>query len=101
MPDLFRRRINLTLHTPDQIQRLEEYNHLVGLYLWIGLSCIITIPSIANVVLVLQGYKARREAGAMKRSKRLPPVKSMDPGERQVSIRFSESPGKAKHGLMS
>jgi len=87
MPDLFRRRINLTLHTPDQIQRLEEYNHLVGLYLWIGLSCIITIPSIANVVLVLQGYKARREAGAMKRSKRLPPVKSMDSGERQVSIR--------------
>lgn len=74
--------------TPTHLIKLAQLEHLtyqVGLYLWLGISGILSVPTIANVVLKLQGLRRRREAGYRTGVKRLPRVQSIDPVEHHIS----------------
>ena len=74
-------------YTPEQLERLNFHNRYVGVYLWFGIVGMLAIPTIANVILLKQGYHRRKRAGFNVHTKRPPQPRVDRPEERQISIR--------------
>jgi hypothetical protein len=75
-------------YTTDDLAYLEDYNRLVGLYLWLGLIGMLFVPTVANVISKMQGYRRRRRAGFNIHSKRPPQMRLHNPEQRRISIRW-------------
>jgi hypothetical protein len=75
------------IYTADELERLNFYNRYVGLYLWFGIIGMLAVPTIANVILLKQGYHRRKRAGFNVHTKRPPQMRMDRPEERQISVR--------------
>jgi hypothetical protein len=74
-------------YTTEELERLNFHNRYVGLYLWFGIIGMLAIPTIANVILLKQGYHRRKRAGFNVHTKRPPQMRMDRPEERQISVR--------------
>lgn len=80
-------RTNERTYTSEQLERLNFHNRYVGVYLWFGIVAMLGIPTIANVILLKQGYHRRKRAGFNVHTKRPPQPRVDRPEVRQTSVR--------------
>ena len=80
-------RTNARTHTESELEYLNYHNKYVGLYLWFGIIGMLAAPTIANVILMKQGYHRRKRAGFNVHTKRPPQMRHDRPEERQASVR--------------
>jgi hypothetical protein len=74
-------------YSVEDLAYLNNYNRLVGLYLWLGLIGMLFVPTVANIVIKIQGHRRRRRAGFNIHSKRPPQMRLDNPEQRRVSVR--------------
>lgn len=80
-------RTHARTYTAEELERLNFHNRYVGLYLWFGIMGMLAAPTIANLILMKQGYHRRKRAGFNVHTKRPPQMRMDRPEERQISVR--------------